>query len=286
MCFNPYSMILKELNPLNDISRFQNTKLFVKRLRIAFAKRQTIDYKNANNRAAYMLSYYPFYIKPISYVLTKNLININLKENLNIAFIGCGAAPELVGLGYFLRENKIDIVKNIHADFFDRNDDYWKKSRLISEKLFKNMIPVKLETNPIFCNFYNTNSDCINQYKCTEVFPQTDIVVLQNFIGDMPNQEPNIKKELAWIFNLVKSGCLIIIIDFKYPRTKDLLNAIEFELSRNFNDCVILNSQNDSYTEMPGFELPKILKETIFTGEVDLVPKEKTRFIYTVIKRG
>jgi len=283
--FNPYYKILEELNPKGEIERYQETKIYVEKLRESFKCNQTINYKDSKNRAAYMLAYYPYYIKPLSHVLTNNISVLSLEENLNIAFIGCGAAPELVGLGYFLKENGIESVKNINAYYFDRNDDYWKKSRLISQKIFNVINPVKLCTNEIFCNFFNSYEHCISQKKCDIIFPKIDIVVLQNFIGDMLGEGKNIKNELMKILDLIKPGCLIIIIDFTYSSTKILLNSIENEFSKNISTSRIVNSVKNSYTELVGFEIPKVLKETIFTREENLRPKYKTKFIYSVIKK-
>jgi hypothetical protein len=286
MCEYPYNTILTELNPSGNQNLYEKTKPFIRDLRKSFREKQTVDYKNPYYRAAYMIAYYPFYIKPINYVLSKNLNAINLQEYLSIAFVGCGAAPELVGLGYFFKENKIESVRKIRAFLYDRNDEYWREARIISEKLFRKSVPIDLETNHIFCNFFQTHTECIHQNLCCDIFPETEIVVLQNFIGDMPNQNANIKEELLWIFNIVKKGCLIVIIDFSYQRTRDILDSIENEIQRNFGNCEILNSQKDSYTEIPGFTLPAVLRSTIFTGEEDLIPRTVTKFVYTVIRKG
>lgn len=283
--FNPYNIILKELNPEENIDRYKETKLYVEKLRESFKHSQTIDYKESKNRAAYMLAYYPFYIKPLSYVLSDNISNLSLEENLNIAFIGCGAAPELVGLGYFLKENNIETVRNINAYYFDRNDDSWKGARHISQKLFHDINPAKLCIKEIFCNFFNSYEHCINQKNCDIIFPKLDIVVLQNFIGDMLGHENNIKKELMKIFDLLKPGSLIIIIDFTHSSTKILLNSIEDEFSQNIAASRVVNSVKNSYTELNGFEIPRVLKEIIFTGEENLILKRKTKFIYSVIKK-
>lgn len=97
--------IFREIYGVEDDTLYQNADLreeirgAVKSLRFSYQNNVCVtDYGAEENRKAYMIAYYPYFIAPAAYVAA-NCIKPNIsKSDGNWAFFASGPCPELIGV--------------------------------------------------------------------------------------------------------------------------------------------------------------------------------------------
>ena len=184
----------------------------------------SVVYSDRYVRAAYMLAYFPFYIEPIFYFVNPHfdkLISAKCSK-INICFLGGGPLPELLGLGKIISNRKS--IQEIECTVLD-NYSHWNTER-------------EYCTKPMLLEEYSYVGDCkIDQVQFdfwseNLIVPnnilKADLVISQNCINDCPlGSLQFLKKNIVNIWNNMKSGASLVIIDLKYDRIKELLVKLQ-----------------------------------------------------------
>lgn len=231
-----------------------------------------VNYTDRYIRAAYMLSYFPYYINPIYYVLNKQNIP-NIKGELNVGFLGGGALPELVGLSKYVALHR-KRVKNINATVFDFTNHWDTERRLITEPLVKNYYKGNYTIDAIKTNLWDKEFIVHNSIE------KLDIIILQNTINEATDEELEIfKNNLIEIWNKLSRGTDFIIIDLKYTEIFNFIN----DFTKSINNKKILIELNE---ELIDSSLPKcyFIQEKLFDKkESGLFPRSGTRQYYHIV---
>lgn len=243
-------------------------------LRNAFAN---VDYSDRFIRAAYMLTYFPFYIDPIYYV-TKSHINELIEDNtpeIKIYFIGGGPLPELLGLSKSISTKKnVSILNCSILDAFphwNTEREYCTKSLL--EDYFKGKV-----------DLYHRDFDLWNNNLIvpTEI-NNADLIVAQNCINDCPKDKFAImKNNFQIIWNNMKENSSIIILDLNYYTINDLLNDLKIYFCQNRGKIV-----QDIYNDEIRPDIPKCqhLEELLFEQVDGLMARRTVRYYSLIVKK-
>ncbi len=240
-----------------------------------------VNYQDRYARAAYMLSYFPYYINPIYYVLSSGSSNAS-KDNildkvkvLNVGFLGGGALPELVGLVKYISKNKKEIT-DISATVFDSTTHWSTERRLITEPLVKNYYAGKFNIESIVTNLWEKN------YSVNDIIKKVDILVLQNTINEATTTGKEIlKMNLIKIWNKLPNGAVFIIIDLDYKEISDFITGLYPDL---INRKILQELKNTSIRT----ELPKcyFIQEKLFDAsrsEDGLYPRRGDRNYWNIV---
>jgi len=233
-----------------------------------------VNYTDRYIRAAYMLSYFPYYINPIYYVLNKQVI-LNIKGELNVGFLGGGALPELVGLSKYIALHR-NSVKNINTTVFDVTTHWDTERRLVTEPLVKNYYKGNYTIDAIPTNLWDEDFIVHNSIK------KLDIIILQNTINETTDEGTKIfKNNLVKIWDKLSEGTIFIIIDLNYRAIYDFIKTLTQSLSHMIELVGLSKDSIDS-------SLPKcyFIQEKLFDpsrGEDGLFPRGSNRDYWNIV---
>lgn len=182
-----------------------------------------IDYEKRFLRTAYMLLYFPFYIEPIYYVTLPHLTKILPGNNseIKICFIGGGPLPELLGLGKAL--STVSIVKKIKCTVLDLVQHWSTERKYCTQRMLKQEYFPNCECVINHQGFNLWKEITVSSFP-SNVFEESDIIISQNCINDCPKgSEKTLYKNFQIIWNKLKKGSSLIIIDLYYEGVRNLL---------------------------------------------------------------
>lgn len=261
------------------ILRLEQIKPKIGELREQFKKFPcSINYSDSQIRAAYLMSYYPYYISPIKRVLNEiftHSLSTLAKKNIKITAFGCGAAPEIVGVSQFMIENSI-FTNKIENNLLDYEEG-WKNSR---ELLIKEFLRGHFRYNNHHqkCNILNDCDKCNNEIDCKEKLENTHLIVIQNCLNDI-SAKLKVEKIDYLIENYLHKEGILIIIDLNFLEIKKLMDNLELKLK----DKVIMTTKK--FTETAEFEIPELIKNHIYNGENNFIEKKYTHFYSVAFKK-
>jgi ribosomal protein RSM22 (predicted rRNA methylase) len=241
----------------------------------------TIDYSKRYVRAAYMLSYFPYYIEPIYYIL--NQINngrvlFQNKSEINVGFLGGGALPELVGLVKYISHNENEIQK-INAIVFDITPHWISERESCTMALIDEYLNHDLDVKSIIVNLWDEN------FLIDDSIKKLDLIVLQNSINEASEDRKQIFRDnLSKIWNDIPNGAIFVIIDLNYRAVSNFISNFINSLKEK---RIIKRMSNDRIES----GLPKcdfIQRKLFDFNESGLYPRSGTREYLSVIlqKKG
>lgn len=183
-----------------------------------------IDYEKRFLRTAYMLLYFPFYIEPIYCVVIPHLTQIlpKNKSEIKICFIGGGPLPELLGLGKAL--STVKSVKKINCTVLDLVPHWRIERKHYTQKMMER-------------DYFPIGECIIRQEKFNlwdeilivpDIIKEADIIISQNCLNDCEQGKDEIVyNNFRVIWNNMKKGASLILIDLKYAHVEKLLSRID-----------------------------------------------------------
>ncbi|MBL1215286.1 MAG: hypothetical protein HND52_18115 [Ignavibacteriae bacterium] len=239
-----------------------------------------VDYADRYVRAAYMLSYFPYYIHPIYHVLNVNRNSILDKiEELNVGFLGGGALPELVGLTKYVSIQKKNII-NINVTVFDSTTHWNTERSSVTEPLIKNYYPGNFKIESTIVNLWD------KKISVSSTIKRLDVLVLQNTINEATDEGKEIlKMNLIKIWNELAQGAIFIIIDLNYAEISSFINDLSQSI---INKEILQELRKDSVTNA----LPRcyFIQDKLFDPsreEDGLYPRGGARSYWSIIlKKG
>lgn len=235
-------------------------------------------YQTIGNRSAYLLSYFSYYIEPIYYALiaaNKQIVRPN-QTSFNVAFLGGGPCPELLGLIAYLG-TVAPQIKEIRATIFDRQTSWNDVHRELLDYMVGDYsargVSVKLQLHN--CNFLRCDGEC----GCNALF--ADMIVSQNFLTEIAHQSSEAVK--AFTSLTLNSNCkFVVFVDNNFPAAKNIMNKISSAL---YESGITADPLEANYKEIkPHFQLPSLLTQFIFTGEDRLIAKKYVKFNHMVLE--
>lgn len=261
------------------ILRLQKFKPKIGELRKNFRKFPcSIDYFDSEVRAAYLMSYYPYYITPIIRILEEVEAKSSLvfsKESIKVTAFGCGAAPEIIGVSEFLVKNDLPVNTMINNLL-----DYemgWENSReiLMNEFLSENFEYIN---NHQKCNLLIDCDKCSDNYLCKAKLSNSNLIIIQNCLNEISDK---IKMEKIHFIlkNYLHEEGILVIIDLCFNEIKNLMISLE----KVFKENVILSTRK--FTEKAEFAIPNFIQDYIFDGSENFILKRSTHFYSIVLKK-
>jgi hypothetical protein len=296
---DPYTPLLAELRETNEADTdellresLRKTRPFVSGLRESYRKcPSNVDYSSANNRAAYLLAYYPHHIETLYRLLAEAskeveeiLINFFDQPKLRACFLGAGPAPEVISWLAYLSEY-VPQVQRVTAYLLDKHIEGWHKGQEITRY---HLAPMywpngKLVTIPMEFDLLNAQASWND--RIDRAFKISSFFVMQNCLNDQLTTPAKLMDNLIWLFKQMCPVSLFVIIDLNFQQVLNFM--IEFE-KRIANDKlgVVFRGAASGIVEFESLiETPRIICEELLTGETNLIPRQHTKFYGTVMAR-
>ena len=264
------------------------------------------NYDEKENRKAYMIAYYPYYISA-AYKIVQKIFSPN-DANVYVDCFAGGPCPEIYGTIKALFENKK--CNGVDIATYDLENEWlpYQKitCKLCGESFETDNFKIK---NWLFVNNFNIGENpaaLANYSRYTKKNKtvnltarwnkQTDIFIMQNFLSHIPYTEDAVNNFLEWFMNLaamMKRGAIFIFIDLNYGSTRAVLE--NFTSESDFLQAIDLKkiagwlpSDGDTLYITHG-NTTSILREKIFIGQYGdnsgLIPKKHTKYYYAVLQK-
>ena len=230
------------------------------------------DYGDDENRKAYMIAYYPYYIEPARYVV-ENFVapQISQREIIKVDFFASGPCPELLGTVAALK--KMERCIKVYVQTYDPQPGWFPYQQMtfkLAEKLLKVFAPAEILDH-------------------AEGRIVTDIFFLQNYLSHMPCQNTDkFLKDFSAVAAQTNSKTFFVFVDLKYDSTTMVFRRL---LDENF---LRANGLEKIAANIPDYGEPLIicygdttqtLRDNIFTDEDGLIQKKNTRFYFVALKK-
>lgn len=254
-------------------------------------------YHTEENRKAYMLAYYPYYVEPACRVVRDYVIPA-LQERqpfypvLNLAFFAGGPCPELYGTLKALRG----------AQFHDRTavtildwERGWKSEQRISWQLCKEdgLIHRGDEGKLIYrCDNLLPCEQCMHGRTCRQrIHEQADVYFLQNYLSHVePAEQETFLSKMRATMEQAKPGAVFVIIDLQYAGSKAIMRELanrvqaEWDVPADIIGTNLFSGGAPAWSRCP-YEMPAEVQAKIFRGDSGFLPKKWTRYYYLVLQK-
>ncbi len=293
---DPYGPMLEELCTRNDNDSeelfresLRQTQPYVRALRAAYGHcPSTADYSQASMRAAYLLAYYPYYIEPLYYVLSripKEIIKAAFGfSKLRACFLGCGPAPEVLGWISFLNDN-CPAVDSATAYLFDCVVDGWRTGQEITQYHLKEQYWPGKKLTFVPLQYDMLGNQLIESPWADRAIKISHLYVMQNCMNEYIGHESDFRKKFLELFRTTQAGAIFILIDLNFEPIRELMRQIEKDIVDNKLGEVPLPVREEFDEIQCNFELPPILSEELFTGQDGLMAKKYTRYYSSILFR-
>ena len=253
-------------------------------------------YGTDENRRAYMLAYYPNYIEPARQIVSRFVIPAledyqSFYPVINLAFFAGGPCPELYGTMKAFQGKKL--YDQAVISILDKERG-WKPEQNASWQLCReDGLLHKHDKGGIIsqCDNLGRCKDCKHDQTCQQrIYKNANVYFMQNFLTHVqPTEEAHFLKKMRACFEQAKKRAVFVIMDLNYSNSLRLLQELD-DLKDSLQSNVetigtnIYQSNGPDRVQCP-FELPRELRENIFTGENYLVPKIWTKYYYLVLQK-
>lgn len=254
-------------------------------------------YHTAENRKAYMLAYYPYYVEP-AFQIVRHYVIPALRERqafypiLNMAFFAGGPCPELYGTLKALKDARLHGRANITILDWESG---WQPQQQISWQLCKEdgLVHRGDEGRFIYrCNNLVPCTRCPHGGSCRQrIHDQADIYFLQNYLSHVERSatETFLDKMHATL-EKAKRGAIFVILDLKYASSRTIMSKLAARVQGNGNLPVSVIGTNlckggkPVWSRCP-YEMPAEVQAKIFRGDDGFVPKRWTKYYYLVLQK-
>jgi hypothetical protein len=290
----PYDRMLEVLNFINDVeddvqlqrAALRKTRPFVSNLRWGYKHDLTkINYGDENQRAAYLLSYYPHYIEGVYHAicqLPEDLRNrLFESEKARACFLGCGPAAEVLGWLAAINEFSKQTTK---ALAFLLDEYHWYVGQTITTHLAQEYwskgtflpYPISIDLTKDSQGWNGIVQRAITN---------SDFIIMQNCINDAIGSCDNFLKNLHNIIYNANEHAILIIIDLSYPVVYERMVALEESVKKHGLGEIICSVTEGYNKYTSNIETPKIITDELLIGDAEqmLVKRNHTHYYLTMI---
>ncbi|WP_338442543.1 hypothetical protein VZG28_06305 [Synechococcus elongatus IITB4] len=227
-----------------------------------------VAYDAPSNQAAYLLAYYPHYVRQTDRVLREaaaahpGFASILQQPTLNATLIGSGPLPEGLGLLQACRVlGNMPVVKAISMDI---NAAAWSPARRITRQVIKDWMQrlagyskhSPLEVREQVFDLADAQPLTPEQQRS---FGRQDLVIIQNCCNEVKHQ-PALFAKLQQILASLPCGSAFVISDFQYGATnaaiQSLLNSDVVKQHYHVLHC--------PQRKIPAVTAPSVLQQHLF----------------------
>lgn len=258
----------------------------------------SIDYADRSIQAAYLLAYFPHYTEPV-YEGFRRAAAIAIPTHLSL--FATGPCPEIVGLLRYIGDHRPQHADPIHITTYDVAHDDWAWSRNI---VLRHVVPAF--RGPRFCNFVGHGLDLAVPFQLDSV--GREFCVFQNCLNEIPQDAwGTFTRSVMGLYQRLQPGsylCMIHSGERASPRIRveELIRNIQRQITDQYSGDVIVKDITEGNEEglirhtssfgYPPLEITQNLLTTApgppgrMNGDLDLLPKRKLPFRYSLIKRA
>jgi hypothetical protein len=290
----PYDRMLEVLNFINDVEDneqlqrilLRNTQPHVSKLRYGYRFDATaINYADENQRAAYLLSYYPHYIEGVYHAISR--IPIELRNEIfasakaRACFLGCGPAAEVLGwltainefsdrttkaLAFLLDEYHWYVGQTITTHLAN---EYWSKGTYLP-------FPISIDLTKRFENWNGIVHRAIQN---------SHLIIMQNCINDAIGSCDNFLDNMHKIVDYASEDAILIIIDLCYDTVYERMLVVEESVAGYGLGQVICSVTEGGNKYHSNIETPRIITDELLIGDKEkmLIKKNRTNYYLTMI---
>jgi len=277
---NPYqSIITKQCNGMKQDEYLIKMRPFVRNLRNQFRPEGVnIDYSDTDNRQAYMLAYYPYYIQQLYDILVKTSIDFENNSTLETCFFGVGPAPEVLGLVSYLEKYrpKTQLLKTY---LFDKYIHTWQNEIEITQSLVSQNWSGQLQIKTFASDIFNLKLLTCDEFN---VINSSHFFVMQNCFNDLVDKPKELQENIISLFEQMPPNSIFAITDLPYGKIKEVMQKIENDTTKTLGSSLSTISYYESKNDL--IEKPNNLK-ILFTGEDRLIAKGNTKYYALVLQR-
>ena len=245
-----------------------------------------LNYENNENAKAYMVAYFPYYVAPIYQVL-ESLPNevtsaVFSKDEIEVCALGCGPAPEILGLASYIDEYFSELLK-INVNLHDVNIESWDEFiRLSLGNISQLCWKGKFGYNRVECNLTEKCGSCFKT-NCRAYKRSADVYIIQNCLKDVINHGNAVQSKLLEMFKTAKPGAMFILIDIASSDSRNIMNRLEKCVTSLGIGKVVKSVGSATQCIRKQFEIPTVLNENLFSKKNGLNAKNNVNFISSVI---
>lgn len=244
-------------------------------------------YDEKQIRKAYMLAYYPNYMK-LSYELSKkyiveHLINNTRINRIKVVFFAAGPAAEASGVLKALSD--VGCSKRLDISILDLEKG-WEEERKVTSMIINKMTNLKISSlNHLSgCDLtIDCKKVCSNWPSCEKNIFQSDLYFMENCINHM-SKEVDFTERLKRKIKDLKQGALFTIIDLDYANVKSVIRNLKNNCSE-IVDVISTNIDSGTSSSRLDTKLPDKISEYIFDDSEGLIAKKNTKYYYIILKR-
>lgn len=217
----------------------------VGRLRAAYnTSPGKVDYRDAAVREAYMIYYFPAYIRPMYRLLERlqqsvpgSLDALIRHRDPEITAFGCGPSPEVLGALAFLSHYGGG-AESATAHLLDINRRGWAQARrMCFTKLAPLYWPGELARVGLTCDFLERCEACGGD--CEERLWNSDIVLFQNFLNDLDPTSTEVATKAVQVAQQLRPGTLLLFVDVHYDTAWRRLQEMRSALSQGLAELLL-----------------------------------------------
>ncbi len=246
----------------------------VKSLRTSYQNNVYVtDYGAEENRKAYMIAYYPYYIEPARYVV-ENFVapQISPREIIKANFFASGPCPELLGTVAALK--KMERCIQVDVQTYDPQPGWFPYQQMtfkLAEKLLKVSAPAVILAH-------------------VEGRIETDIFFMQNYLSHMPCQNADkFIEDFSAVAARTNSETFFVFVDLNYGSTAMVFRRLVDENFLRANRLAIIDAHIPKFGDpltIHHEETTAAINDNIFTGEYGLQKRFLTKFYFVVLRKG
>ena len=254
-------------------------------------------YHTEENRKAYMLAYYPYYVEPACRVVRDYVIPA-LQERqvfypvLNLAFFAGGPCPEMYGTLKALRGAQLHDRTAITILDWECG---WESEQQISWQLCQEdgLVRCGDEGRLIYCcDNLAPCEQCMHGRTCRKrIHEQADVYFLQNYLSHVePAEQETFLDKMRATVEQAKPGAVFVIIDLQYAGSKAIMRELanrvqaEWDVPAEVVGTNLFTSGAPSWSRCP-YEMPAEVQAKIFRGDSGFMPKKWTRYYDLVLQK-
>lgn len=288
LAYNPLPAIVDSLH-IDDVSRVCALRAPVSSMRREFRREvPCVDYGDPDTGQAYMVAYFPHYVAPLHQVLESLPSSVTGpvfdKSKIEACMIGCGPAPELLGLSSFVSEH-FKGAEHINVSLHDVNIDGWRPYLdLTLSRLIKPCWSGGLGVNRVSCSLLRDCGTCSSD-TCRVRRGTVDIYVVQNCLNDAGSNPGAVSRKLVDLLRAAKPGALFVVINAGSSVARRIIKTVEARATASGLGDVVKPGCASVRSVTSGFESPRIIRDHLYTGANGLIAKRTVTYMSSVIVR-
>lgn len=207
---------------------------------------------------AYLLAYYPHYVRMAEASLRVIGPEFFDRSALRVCLVGAGPAPEAVAVGHRLQADA-GASSQLELTVVDRANDGWTWARVVSvESVLAHYWQGQVSVRPITADL--REPEIIDQI--SGVAADTDLVIFQNCLNEIGDDSTHLHAGVRALVGALPSGAVVVMSDLdNYPGGREALALVVASLG---DTVEWLRRADERLVLQPAMPVPEVLAQHLF----------------------